>query len=314
MEEKAVYNPFFGLDSDPFRVNPDPRFLYFSESHREALATLIYTVKQRKGFIVMTGEVGTGKTTVLNALIRKIDANVETAYLFNTALTVQDFFSCLFDELGIEPVEPFQKGRALRRLNEYLIDRLKRGLQTLLIVDEAQNLSVELLEEIRMLSNLETPQSKLIQIMLVGQPELAAKLARPELRQLRQRVELSHRIRTLSADDVAEYVKERLMIAGHDTGEVFSSRALKEVHRYTGGIPRVVNVLCDNSLISAFAKQSLSVSREMVDEAAAEMGLVNSEPVVAESAPAPNRVGGRAPATRWWRRMLSRGPQPARTT
>lgn len=308
-----MYNPFFGLDSDPFRVNPDPRFLYFSESHREALATLIYTVKQRKGFIVMTGEVGTGKTTVLNALVRKIDANVETAYLFNTALTVEDFFSCLFDDLGIEAVEPFHKGRALRRLNEYLIDRLKRGLQTLLIVDEAQNLSVELLEEIRMLSNLETPQSKLIQIMLVGQPELAEKLSRPELRQLRQRVELRHEISTLDQQDVAEYVKERLMIAGHETGEVFTARALKAVHRYTEGIPRVINVLCDNSLIAAFANRSARVTREMVDEAATDMGLVDSEPVVAEPGRVAANAGGRAPAAKWWRRVLSREPAPART-
>ena len=221
-----MYNAHFGFDVEPFRVNPDPRFLYLSESHREALASLIYTVQERKGFMVLTGEVGTGKTTLLNAMLRKLHPGVQTAYLFNTALTVPDFFAYLFDELELEaaPLEPFHKSAVLHRLNEYLIDRLKQGLQTLLVVDEAQNLSAELLEEIRMLSNLETPQSKLLQIMLVGQPELAAKLRRPGLRQLRQRVELWTQLRPLSRIETGAYVQERLMIAGHEDGGGFTGR------------------------------------------------------------------------------------------
>ena len=290
-----MYNPFYGFDVDPFRVNPDPRFLYFSESHREALATLVYTVDQRKGFIVLTGEVGTGKTTILNALLRKLHPSVRTAYLFNTALSVEDFFGYLFDELELPQVEPFKTSAALHQLNLYLIDRLKRGLQTLMIVDEAQNLSPELLEEIRMLSNLETPQSKLLQIILVGQPELATKLAMPELRQLRQRVELRHEIKPLDPDDTMNYVKERLAIAGHATGEIFTNSALRLVYRYADGIPRVTNVLCDNALVTAFARQSRRVSAQMVKEAAADMGLLELEPEVRATARA-------VPERGWWRR------------
>jgi general secretion pathway protein A len=269
-----MYNAFFGFDADPFRVNPDPRFFYASESHREALATLMYAVRERKGFIVLTGEVGTGKTTVLNALLRTLDPDVQTAYLFNTVLTLDDFFSYVFDELGLEVVEPFRKSEALHRLNHYLIDRLKKGKQTLLIIDEAQNLSAELLEEIRMLSNLETPQSKLLQIVLVAQPELDAKLRRPELRQLRQRIELRHRIRPLTRDETIEYVRERLLLAGHETGQVFTASALRAVHGYATGIPRVINVLCDNALLTAFAKDALRISARMVAEAAKDIGLV----------------------------------------
>ena len=248
-----MYNGFFGFDVDPFRVNPDPRFLYFSESHREALATLVYAVKERKGFIVLTGEVGTGKTTVLNALMQKLDRKVRSAYLCNSALSLEDFFAYLFEELGIEPVEPFRKAATLHRLNHFLIDRLRQGQQTLLLVDEAQNLSAELLEEIRLLSNLETPQSKLIQIILVGQPELADKLERPELRQLRQRIELRHTIRPLTGDEAAEYVKERMLIAGHESGDVFGISSLRAVARLSQGIPRVINVICDNALLISFA-------------------------------------------------------------
>ena len=156
-----MYNDFYGLDRAPFRLNPDPSFLYFSESHEEALATLIYAVKERKGFVLLTGEVGTGKTTVLNALLDRIGApefgpDVRTAFLFNTILSLEDFFGYVFEELGLELPSPFQKGRALHVLNEFLIERLRTGGQTLLLIDEAQNLSRELLEEIRMLSNLET--------------------------------------------------------------------------------------------------------------------------------------------------------------
>ena len=299
-----MYNAFFGFDLDPFRVNPDPRFLYFSESHREALATLVYAVQERKGFIVLTGEVGTGKTTVLNAMLQKVGSEVQTAYLFNTKLSVQDFFSYLFDELEIERMEPYTKSEALHRLNHHLIDRLRKGHQTLLIIDEAQNLSNELLEEIRMLSNLETPQSKLLQIVLVGQPELDAKLSKPELRQLRQRVELRHSIRALGPQETAAYVRERLLIAGHDTGEVFTPAALKAVHARSSGIPRIINVLCDNALLIAFGQQALRIAASMIDEAARDLGL--DSPIVM-SASQPARPARPAQRTGLLRRIWSRG-------
>jgi general secretion pathway protein A len=298
-----VYNEYFGLDSAPFRVNPDPRFLFMSESHAEALATLVYAVQERKGFITLTGEVGTGKTTVLNALLQKLGPTVQTAYIFNTSLDVEDLFAALFEELEIEPIEPFRKTFALSRLNHYLIDRLKKGLQTLLIIDEAQNLSEAMLEEIRMLSNLETPESKLLQIMLVGQPELADKLSQPALRQLRQRVELRHAIRPLLSDETAAYIRERLLVAGHSRGDLFAAPAERAVHRFARGIPRVVNVLCDNALIVAFSREAPRVTAPMVEEAASDLGLSPSshEPhfVRERSVPEGARAG-------WLRRLWRR--------
>jgi general secretion pathway protein A len=272
-----MYNAFFGLDADPFRINPDPRFLFLSESHREALATLVYALRERKGFTVLTGEVGTGKTTVLNALLAQLDPKVQTAFVFNTALGTEDFFAYLFEELELEPVEPFRKSTVLKRLNDYLIDRLRRGLQTVLLVDEAQNLGREVLEEIRMLSNLETPQSKLINIVLVGQPELGHKLDQPELRQLRQRVELRHVIRPLNPGETLRYVVERLLVAGHPKGDLFAEPALRALHRYSGGIPRMINVLADNALLIAYSQQEPRVSAAMLHEAARDVGLAGAE-------------------------------------
>jgi general secretion pathway protein A len=272
-----MYKSFFGLEEEPFRVNPDPRFLYASESHREALAMLVYAVRERKGFLVLSGEVGTGKTTIVNALLKTLDPDVQTAFLFNTVLSIEDFFSYVFEELGLDPVVPFRKAEGLHRLNQHLIERLRKGRQTLLIVDEAQNLSAELLEEIRMLSNLETPQSKLLQIFLVGQPELERKLAQPELRQLRQRVEFRHRIRPLTGSETAEYVRERLLVAGHETGEIFSRPALRAVHRHSAGIPRRINVLCDNALLIGFSRGSAAVSERFIEEAARDLRFAGEE-------------------------------------
>jgi len=296
-----VYNTFFELDCDPFRVNPDPSFLYLSESHSEALATLVYAVRERKGFICLSGEVGTGKTTVLNAMLQKLDRSVvQTAYIFNTLLGVEDFFSYLLDELGLEPIQPFRKSAALQALNAYLINRLKRGLQTLLVIDEAQNLSVELLEEIRLLSNLETPQSKLLQILMVGQPELKEKLEQPELRQLRQRVELMHEITRLNAVETAEYIRERLALAGDRRGDIFDEACSRTVFAYAGGIPRIINVLCDNALLTAFSRMERHLRPETIKEAADALGLAVSErqpdsylsrPAPATGVPAQRRVG-----------------------
>ena len=273
-----MYNGFYGLDRAPFRVNPDPSFLYFSESHEEALATLIYAVKERKGFAVLTGEVGTGKTTVLNALLERMAApdfgpKVQTAYLFNTVLSLEDFFGYFFEELGLELPIPFRKGRALHVLNDYLIERLRTGGQTLLLIDEAQNLSRELLEEIRMLSNLETPESKLVQIVLVAQPELDQTLALPELRQLRQRVELRHSIRPLDPTETSEYVRQRLLSAGHESGDLFSRGALRALHRLSDGIPRVINVLCDGAMLAGFVSQLHRIPTSVIERAAADLRL-----------------------------------------
>ena len=293
-----MYNSFFGFELDPFRLNPDPRFLYFSENHREALATLIYAMRERKGFVALTGEVGTGKTTVVNALLQNLESSVLTAYLFNSTLSLEDFFAYVFEDLGLERVEPFKKAVALQRLNQFLIERHRNGHQTILLIDEAQNLSAELLEEIRMLSNLETPQSKLLQIVLVGQPEFVTTLRKSNLRQLRQRIELWHEILPLSAKETQEYVRERLMIAGHETGEVFTSPALKAIYDHSRGIPRLVNVLCDNALLSAFSKHSTRVSGHIVRSSAGDLGMQGSDYVAEER----SSNGQRS----WIRRLLPR--------
>ncbi len=271
-----MYKEYFGLETDPFRVNPDPSFLYLADGHREALATLTYAVRERKGFAVLTGEVGTGKTTVLNSLLADLPGSVETAYVFNTRLDVEDLFAYILDEFALSIPSPFRKSAALHLLNGYLIERLEKGLQTLLIVDEAQNLSVDLLEEVRMLSNLETPRSKLLQILLVGQPELSDLLHRPDLRQLRQRVELFCRIEPLTILETAEYVPSRLQAAGHKTGDLFTESSMHSIFRYTRGIPRVINVLCDNALLAAFASSSPRVSDNTIHQVARDMGLSRS--------------------------------------
>jgi len=209
-------------------MTPDPAFLVLGESHREGLATLVYAVRSRKGFVLLTGEVGTGKTTLLHALLAQLDRETASAFIFNPRLGPLDFFRMVFEEFGIaEKCET--KAEFLLALNRFLIERLERDSPTLLIVDEAQNLSPEMLEEIRLLSNLETPTSKLLQIMLVGQPELAEQLARPELRQLRQRIVLRHRLCAFTERETSHYVDERLRLAGYTGKALFDNSALREL-------------------------------------------------------------------------------------
>jgi general secretion pathway protein A len=273
-----MYHEYYGLVRSPFEMTPDPAFLFLGEVHREGLATLGYGVSARKGFVLLTGEVGTGKTTLLHALLSQLDRETLAAFLFNPRLDPLDFFRVLFDEYGIE--EPCHtKAEYLLALNRFLIGRLERNLTTLLIVDEAQNLSPEMLEEIRLLSNLETPRSKLIQIMLVGQPELWEMLSRPELRQLRQRIVLRHELRPFSPEETSRYVEERLRLAGHTGKEIFKNSALKAIYEISQGVPRVINILCDGALLIGFAKDRPTLSAEEVREVARDLGLGSSVPV-----------------------------------
>ncbi len=267
-----MYQEYYGLVRSPFEMTPDPAFLYLGEVHREGLATLVYGVRARKGFVLLTGEVGTGKTTLLHALLSQLDRETLSAFLFNPRLEPLDFFRVLFDELGIE--EPCAtKAEYLLALNRFLIERLERNQPTLLIVDEAQNLSPEMLEEIRLLSNLETPTSKLIQIMLVGQPELWDMLARPELRQLRQRIVLRHRLRPFSAQETADYIEERLRLAGYEGKGIFKKSALRAVHEFSGGVPRLVNVLCDGALLLGYGREKRSLEAAEIREVAKDLDL-----------------------------------------
>jgi general secretion pathway protein A len=276
-----MYHEYYGLVRSPFEMTPDPAFLYLGEVHREGLATLLYGVSARKGFVLLTGEVGTGKTTLLHALLSKLDRDTLAAFLFNPTLEPLDFFRVLFDEYGIE--EPCHtKAEYLLALNRFLIERLERNLTTLLIVDEAQNLSPAMLEEIRLLSNLETPRSKLIQIMLVGQPELWEMLSKPELRQLRQRIVLRCELRPFEVQDTVSYVTERLRLAGYTGKEIFKSSALKALHELSAGVPRVINILCDGALLLGFAKDRATLSGDDIREVARDLGLFES-PVVGTS-------------------------------
>jgi general secretion pathway protein A len=267
-----VYLEFYGLIRAPFEMTPDPAFLYLGESHQEGLATLVYGVQARKGFVLLTGEVGTGKTTLLHSLLAQLDPSTASAFIFNSKLGTHDFFRILFDEFGIRE-ECRTKAEYLMALNSFLIERLERDETALLIIDEAQNLSPEMLEEIRLLSNLETPTHKLLQIMLVGQPELSDLIAKPELRQLRQRIVLRHDLRPFTRDELDDYVGERLRLAGYTGKGIFDRGALKELFAVTGGVPRVVNVVCDGSLLTGYSRGKSSLGKDVIREVAGDLKL-----------------------------------------
>ena len=275
-----MYHEHFGFVRSPFEMTPDPAFLFLGEAHREGLATLGYGVEARKGFVLLTGEVGTGKTTLLHALLAKLDRETLAAFIFNPRLEPLDFFRMLFDEYGIE-THCATKAEYLLALNRFLIERLERNQTTLLIVDEAQNLAPEMLEEIRLLSNLETPRSKLIQIMLVGQPELWDMLSRPELRQLRQRIVLRCELRPFTGEETERYVEERIRLAGYTGKSLFKSGALRLVQECSGGVPRVINILCDGALLLGFARDLAVIGPDEIREVARDLGLT------AAPAPAP---------------------------
>ena len=267
-----MYNEYYGLARSPFEMAPDPAFLVLGESHREGLATLVYGVESRKGFVLLTGEVGTGKTTLLHALLGQLDRNTASAFIFNPRLEPLDFFRMLFDDFGIEGVCR-TKAEYLLALNAFLIERLEKNETALLIVDEAQNLSPEMLEEVRLLSNLETPSSKLLQIMLVGQPELNELLARPELRQLRQRIVLRHHLRPFHRKELDVYIAERLRMAGHTGAEIFTRSARRKLFAVTEGIPRLVNVVCDGALLTGYARGEARISAGIIAEVARDLQL-----------------------------------------
>jgi general secretion pathway protein A len=267
-----MYQTFYGLIRAPFEMTPDPAFLYLGETHREGLATLVYGVRSRKGFVMLTGEVGTGKTTLLHALLAQLDANTDSAYIFNSRLEPLDFFQLLFNDLGIQET-CISKAEYLLALNHYLIDRLKGDRTVLLIIDEAQNLSPEMLEEIRLLSNLETPNSKLIQILLVGQPEFSAMLDRDDLRQLRQRIVLRHELKPFDAGELTFYVEERLRLAGYTGKGIFKRSALRELFTVTGGVPRLVNVVCDGALLTGYGRDQATLDAEIIREVANDLHL-----------------------------------------
>lgn len=274
-----MYQKFFGLRESPFNVNPDPRYLYLTRHIQEALAALTYGIQNRKGFILLTGEVGTGKTTLLNRLLGWLRGQrVATAYIFNSRLGVNDLFDLMMAEFEI-PCESREKSQIVLRLNQWLLERYRAGETAVLIVDEAQNLSADVLEEIRLLTNLETSTEKLLQIVLTGQPELEEKLKAPEVRQLRQRITLRCRTAPLTLEETFGYIAERLRIAGANCEPIFSKEAIEMVHAYSCGIPRVVNLLCEHSMINAYVDSLRPVPAHLVEEVAREFQLDEIAPI-----------------------------------
>jgi general secretion pathway protein A len=275
-----MYQKFFGLRESPFNVNPDPRYLFLTRQIQESLAGLTYGIQNRKGFILLTGEVGTGKTTLLNRLLDWLHGQrVATAYIFNSRLDEKQLFDFIMAEFEI-PCESREKSQVLMHLNQWLLERYRAGETAVLIVDEAQNLSTDVLEEIRLLTNLETSTEKLLQIVLTGQPELEEKLKLPQLRQLRQRITLRCRTSPLSLEETFGYIAERLRIAGANGAPIFSKESIQMAHRYSYGIPRVVNLLCEHSLINAYVDGIRPVPAQIVEEVAREFQLDEIAPIV----------------------------------
>jgi general secretion pathway protein A len=272
-----LYQTHFGLSQAPFNITPDPSFLYLSASHREGLAQLSYGIRARKGFVVLTGEVGTGKTTLIHALLNDLNGSAQTALIFSTIVSPGDLLRSVCEDFGlVEPKRPLQDIHDyLVSLNEFLLESYRKGENCVLIIDESQNLSAEVLESIRLLSNFETSKDKLLQILLVGQPELAVRLNSPELRQLKQRVMLRHHLRTLSLQECCEYVSNRLKIAGGDL-PIFTPTALESIHAYSGGIPRIVNVLCDNALLTGYALGRKEIDTGIIREVAEDLSITTS--------------------------------------
>jgi general secretion pathway protein A len=266
-EDIDMYLNFYGLTEKPFNATPDPKFLYMSPGHREALAQLLYGTQERKGFIVLTGKVGTGKTTLLHTLRQRLNGQAAIAFVVNSTLPFDELLEYVLEDLGVPEQRGASRARRLIALNNFLIERERAGQNTVLIIDEAQNLDVSTLEHIRLLSNFETPTSKLLQILLVGQPELKTKLNLPELWQLRQRVGLRCQIPSLTLEETRAYVRTRLRIAGARDLGLFSDAAVLRISGYAGGIPRLINTVCDHCLLFGYADQKRRIDRQVVDQA-----------------------------------------------
>jgi len=267
-----MYRSFFGLRVLPFGASPDPRFLYMMPRIREALACLQYGIAARKGFVVMTGEVGTGKTTLLKTVLSSFTKDrVSTAFVFNPRLDVLDFLEFVLTDFGIPPKARTKSGMLLQ-LNRWLIERFRNQELCAIVVDEAQNLSWELLEEIRLLTNLETSSEKLVQIVLSGQPELEEKLRNPSVRQLRQRISMWCKTYPLSSEETQAYIAERLRIAGARQ-PVLSPEAVQLVYRYSKGIPRLINLICEHAMISAYVEQIKPIPARIVESVSTELDL-----------------------------------------
>lgn len=278
-----MYNDYFGFREKPFNVTPDPKYFYTNPIYQEAYASLLYGIRERKGFIVLTGEVGTGKTTLLRKLMNSPEENIRLVFFYNTTLSFEELVSFACDELGLL-VKGTGRLQKIQALNEFLIAQSKNGGTVVLLVDEAQNLTDDVLENLRLLSNLETPSEKLLQIVLVGQTELDAKLGQPHLRQIKQRVALHCRLDRLKDREVGPFINYRLRKAGYEREDLFTAEAIQEVASYSKGIPRLINIICDNALLIGYATAAKKISADVIREVANDLRL-NAEGRVADSDP-----------------------------
>jgi len=247
-----MYNEFYGFTDSPFNLTPDPRFLFFSDRHREAFNHLLFGLQERKGFIQLTGEVGAGKTTICRALLEELGPRYKTALILNPMLTSAQLIRSILVELGLPHSSRVDRVTALEALNRFLLAQLAEGNDVVLVLDEAQDLDSELLEQVRLLSNLETDQRKLLQILLIGQPELREKLNDRRLRQLRQRITVRYHLAPLSLAETEQYIQHRLQVAGANGRPTFTRWAIRRIHAYAGGVPRLINAVCDKALLCGF--------------------------------------------------------------
>jgi general secretion pathway protein A len=247
-----MYDAFYGFQEPPFNITPDPRFLFFSDRHREAFNHILFGIRERKGFIQLTGEVGAGKTTVCRAILEELGPNVRTALILNPCLTRTQLLRAVLAEFGLKTPGKADRVTCLGILNQFLLDQVAAGNDVVLLIDEAQDLDADLLEQVRLLSNMETDQRKLLQIVLIGQPELRDLLDQRHLRQLRQRITIRYHLAPLSRDETEYYIQHRLHVAGGNGRPSFTRWAIRAVHRYAGGVPRLINAVCDKTLLCGY--------------------------------------------------------------
>ena len=294
-----MYLGFYGLTEKPFNMTPDPRFLYLTPGHREALAQLTYAIREGQGFVALTGDVGTGKTTILRALLEQLDETTAVAHVVNSTLSFEGILEYVLEDFGVSSAGATRAQR-LVALNNFLIDRHRVGQKSVIVIDEAQHLDAGTLEQLRLLSNFQTTRETLLQILLAGQPALRARLDLPELRQLKQWIALRCTIRPLTPDEVRAYLRFRLRVAGSQDLDLFTDQAIARIAAYAGGIPRIVNTLADHCLLIGYADQRRRLDRDTVDEAIAyrEDG----------TPPAPRRRAGSRVRARQVLRWAARGP------
>lgn len=268
-----MYFKYFGFKEAPFNMTPNSRFFFGSAKHTEALSTLIYAIEERKGFVVITGDIGSGKTTVCRTLLNKLTSTTQTALITNTHMSGKDMLCNILDDLDVEYV-PGSKSKLLSQLNQYLIEQLRQDNNVVVMIDEAQNLTPAVLEEVRMLSNLETENEKLIQIIFLGQPELKKKLSLPKLEQLRQRIAVFYHLVPLTEEETRSYIRHRLKIAGGSGRKYFTEEALDYVFQFSKGVPRLVNQICDSALLNGFIYEKEVIDGELMKEVVSESPMV----------------------------------------